>query len=118
MLLVIAAGISKALESREPRQGEVSAIVHMVAAELACPKVRISSVAPGPPSRRVNFTAFVSPSSDGLTYAWSVSKGKIVSQRGAMIFVEAPPGRITASVKVGGLAASCNGVATEAVDML
>lgn len=117
MLLVFAADLGEAREREETDRGNGPPRLQIAAAEQACPKVRITAVAPGPPSRRVNFTAFVSPSIGNLTYEWSISTGKVVSQRGAMIFVEAPPGRITASVKVGGLAASRSNVATESVEM-
>ena len=82
----------------------------------ACPQIWITTVVPGSPSRRASLTAQLSPRPDGVTYTWSVSAGEIVRGQGtSMMFVEAPPGPVTATLEIGGLGAGCNNLASETV---
>ncbi len=73
------------------------------------------------PGARVKFTAAISGGdSQGLRYAWSISKGKIVGGQGTnsinMVYSGYP--RMTATVIVSGLPAGCKNTASEIYEFI
>ncbi len=94
----------------------LSIIPHAVA-KKACPEFRISTLVPGPPSKRANFTALIAMQTGPLTYTWSISSGKIVKGQGQpSLFVEGP-GVITATVEIGGFPSGCASAQSATVEI-
>lgn len=80
-----------------------------------CPQMTMRGTPPASPSQRAVFTLSI-PSQPQFTFNWRVSAGSIVIGQGSQsVFVEAPKGRVTATVEIGGVPSTCTNTAQATV---